>query len=461
MFALITGLLTPVAAPAAVSSAPSVWTQVAGPPGAVAAGPIKHLIFIIQENRSFDHYFGTYPGADGFPSPLPCLPDNWYPSQCDQPYLNHVDSNEGNPHGNKWQEISIDGGKMDGFVNAREQFLGSRCKGAKNRGRTLPGTYEDEGIVNAKHCIIDVMGYHDGTDIPNYWAYASHYVLYDHFFEPVISWSQPNHLAIFSGWSAKCTQLDPPDIDSCANSWGGNFWNAKDPEPSLWTDITYMLHWNFVSWGVYLDGGQGGTFSHDSVPAIWNVLPGFETVNDDGELANTQLNLTQFFSDAAAGTLPQVSWILPHYADSDHPQASVRQGETYVTGLVNAIMKGPDWSSSAIFVEWDDPDGFYDHEPPPFQFDQLGLGIRVPALLISPYALRGYVDHQVCSSDCFLKLIEDIFMKGVRMKDSGRPDPRPDYRDSQPAYGDLRLDFDYGQTNPQLILSTHPMSLLH
>ena len=125
-------------------------------------------------------------------------------------------------------------------------------------------------------------------------------------------------------------------------------------------------------------------------------------------------------------------------------------------------MSGPDWNSSAIFLTYDDIGGFYDHEPPPFNFDSLGLGLRVPALIISPYAKKGLVDHQVCSTDCYLKFIEDAFLDGERMSQAGRPDPRPDYRDAQPAYGDLSDDFDFIQP-PQAaaILSTHPMTMLH
>ena len=191
-------------------------------------------------------------------------------------------------------------------------------------------------------------------------------------------------------------------------------------------------------------------------------MPGFETVQDDGQVANALLvQQSQFYSDAAAGTLPAVTWLLPKYYDSEHPQASIVHGQTYLTGLVNAIMQGPDWSSSAIFVIWDDADGFYDHEPPPFNFDKLGLGIRVPAFMISPFARPGLIDHQVCSSDCFLKLIEDVFLKGERLSQSGRPDPRPDYRDEEPQYGNLLDDFDFNAPpRPPLVLSTHPMTML-
>jgi phospholipase C len=314
----------------------------------------------------------------------------------------------------------------------------------------------------AKRCIVDVMGYHDGTDLPNYWAYASNFVLMDHFFESVESWSKPNHFAIFSGWSAKCTEVDPPNVDSCSSSFGGTPWSAdKHPMPDLWTDITYLLYQNGISWGVYLDHGQGNPFGQHGTPGIWNVLPGFETVQQDGQVANAELDQTQFYSDAAAGTLPQVTWLLPEYYDSEHPQASIAHGQSYVTGLINAVMEGPDWNSSAIFVVYDDADGFYDHEPPPYQFDELGLGIRVPAWMISPYAKQGYIDHQVCSTDCYLTFIEQTFLNGESMSQAGRPDPRPDYRDAQAAYGDLANDFDFSQAPRRpLVLSTHPLTLL-
>jgi phospholipase C len=425
------------------------------------AGVLNHLIFIVQENRSFDHYFGTFPGADGFPSPLPCLPDEWYPSQCDMPYLNHEDGNIGGGHNRVWQVANIDGGKMDGFVVSREKQLGNHCK-PPNEGRVLGGTWiDDEGFPHVAACTIDVMGYHDGTDLPNYWAYASTYVLEDQFFEGDTSWSEPNHFNIFSGWAAKCTEQNPPNVNSCASTYGGDVWGPRYTTPDLWTDITYLLNQNNVSWNVYLDGGQGKPFDQKHVPGIWSVLPGFETVQDDNQVGNAEVNLTQFYVDAANGGLPQVTWVLPKYFDSEHPQARISDGQTYVTGLINAVMSGPDWSDSAIFVTYDDSDGFYDHVPPPVAFDSLGVGIRLPAWIVSPYAKTGYIDHQFCSSDCYLKFIEDTFLNGERMNQAGRPDPRPDYRDTQPAYGDLTNDFDFSQ-NPRapLILPLHPMTLL-
>jgi phospholipase C len=430
---------------------------------------IQHIVFIVQENRSFDNYFGTYPGADGFPSPLPCLPSNWYPSQCFSPYLEHKANQLGGPYSSSYQEQDIDGGAMDGFIEAREKELRhSKCNPA-NQARGIrvanPEVVIDDDEVGPQiaHCTQDVMSYHDGTDLANYWAYAQNYVLMDHFFESVHSQSHPSHLEIFSGWAAKCKQLDPPDVDSCfSDANPGQIWGDRFPEPYLWTDITYLLYQNNVTWKAYLDGGLGPLHDHATVGALWDVLPGFETVQEDGQVANAEINMTEFYSDAANGTLPQVSWLLPHYNDSEHPQANIYQGQSYVTGLINAIMNGPDWSSTAIFVVWDDIGGFYDHQAPPFRFDVLGLGIRVPSLLISPYAQAGLIDHQVCSTDCYLKFIEDVFLNGERMSQSGRPDPRPDYRDEESDYGDLINDFNFNQAprNP-MVLSTHPMTLLH
>jgi phospholipase C len=442
-----------LAVPASFALAASVP---AAPSSAAGLQKLQHLIFIIQENRSFDHYFGTFPGADGFPKPLPCLPSQRHPSQCETPYPNHYAINYGGPILAEYQKPDIDGGKMDGFVVQREKQLAREgCPYDDEIGGAEP-----DCTPGGPGDVVDVMGYHDGTDLPNYWAYAQTYVLQDHFFESAHSWSQANHLELFSGWVAKCKE-NPPDVNSCATSFGGSVWGDKHPMPYLWTDITYLLYQNGVSWHVYLDGGEGKSFGSHGVQGIWNVLPGFQTVQDDGQVGNALIDLTQFYTDAAAGTLPAVTWVLPEYYDSEHPTAPVKRGQRYVTGLINAVMSGPDWNSSAIFVAYDDDGGFYDHEPPPFNFDTLGLGIRVPAWIVSPYAKSGYIDHQVCSTDCYLKLIEDVFLGGERMSQAGRPDPRPDYRDVQPAYGDLANDFNFAQApRPPLVLPLDPMSLL-
>jgi phospholipase C len=192
-------------------------------------------------------------------------------------------------------------------------------------------------------------------------------------------------------------------------------------------------------------------------PGIWNPLPSFTDVRSDGELSNVQ-TLSNFFSAAKSGTLPAVSWIDPNGTVSEHPTALVSTGQTYVTGLINAIMQSPNWSSTAIFLSWDDWGGFYDHVVPPV-VDANGYGLRVPGIAISPYARQGMVDHQVLSHDAYNKFIEDDFLGGQRLDPAtdARPDPRLDVREANPLLGDLRADFDFNQRpRVQVILPLHP-----
>jgi phospholipase C len=288
-------------------------------------------------------------------------------------------------------------------------------------------------------------------------------VLQDHMYESVHSWSFPSHLFLVSGWSANCS--DPNNPESCVGELDPKNRTAASPTPFAWTDLTYLLDQHGVSWDWYLDQGAqlpGATsLGKGGVPTIWNVLPGFTDVHQDQQTGDIQ-NLTSFFAAAKAGTLPAVSWILPNAADSEHPPALVSTGQSYVTGLINAVMQSPDWDSTAIFLTWDDWGGFYDHVVPPTA-DELGYGIRVPALLISPYARAGTVDHQTLSFDAYLKFIEDVFLNGQRLNPAtdGRPDSRPVVRENLPQLGDLLTDFNFSQTPLKpLVLSVHPTTTL-
>jgi phospholipase C len=157
--------------------------------------------------------------------------------------------------------------------------------------------------------------------------------------------------------------------------------------------------------------------------------------------------LRGFFTAARKGSLPAVTWITPTQRVSEHPPGLVSAGQTYVTALINAIMHGPDWKSTAIFLTWDDWGGFYDHVVPP-RVDQNGYGLRVPAMVISPYAKRGFIDHQTLSFDAYAKFIEDDFLGGTRLdpRTDGRPDARPDVREDAPQLGNLVRDFNFHQT---------------
>jgi phospholipase C len=180
-------------------------------------------------------------------------------------------------------------------------------------------------------------------------------------------------------------------------------------------------------------------------PGIWNPLPSFDTVRQDHQLSNIR-DTSSLFRALRRGTLPAVSWVVPNGVVSEHPTASIASGERYVTGLINAISRSPEWSSTAIFLAWDDWGGFYDHVAPP-RVDGHRYGFRVPALLISPYARRHYIDHQQLTFDAFTKFIEDDFLGGQRLDPTtdGRPDARPSVREDLPRIGDLRHDFDFSQ----------------
>jgi phospholipase C len=425
-----------------------------------ARARIKHIIIIMQENRSFDHYFGTYPGADGIPMqngvPTVCINDP-ATGQCVKPYHDANDINYGGPHAAAAAVQDIDGGKMDGFIQAVEAARRLVCLNPFTPGCTSGNNGPD------------VMGYHDAREIPNYWAYAQNFVLQDKMFEPNASWSLPAHLFMVSGWSAKCTRSgDPMSCTNSLNNPGRGLLAGGTQEDYAWTDLTYLLYKKNVSWAYYLTEGtepdcENGEFTCPqkaqklNVPGIWNPLPNFTTVHDDNQLGNIQ-PVANFYDAAKNGTLPSVAWIVPEGAISEHPPASVHAGQAYVTGLINAMMQSPEWDSTAIFLSWDDWGGFYDHVTP-LTVDQNGYGLRVPGLLISPYARRGYIDHQTLSFDAYLKFIEDIFLNGQRIdpKTDGRPDPRPTVRENVSQLGNLISEFDFTQQPlPQLVLPVDP-----
>jgi phospholipase C len=462
------GVLTAAAALTAACSGGG--TSAAPPHTAAATGihTIKHVVVIMQENRSFDSYFGTYPGADGLPAGA-CAPDPAH-GGCVRPFHDTNDRNTGGPHGAANATADVNGGAMNGFVGQAEA------------GRKDCADPNDPacGTVAAT---TDVMGYHDGADIPNYWAYAKNFVLQDHMFEPNASWSLPSHLFLVSEWSASCTQHGnpgsctnalqnpgaPPDFKAGRDTTGPSAAQPPGRPVYAWTDLTYLLHKENVSWGYYVMTGSepdcedaaaltcSPVQQNAKTPGIWNPLPYFDTVRADHQEANIQ-SLDAFTSAAKAGTLPAVSWVSPAGQVSEHPPGLVSAGQSYTTNLIDTIMKGPDWDSTAVFLTWDDWGGFYDHVAPP-SIDANGYGLRVPGLVISPYAKQGYIDHQTLSFDAFDKFIEDDFLHGRRLDPAtdGRPDPRPDVRENAAQLGDLSSDFDFTQQpRPPMLLPVNP-----
>ena len=409
---------------------------------------IKHVIVIMQENRSFDSYFGTFPGADGIPMrdgiPSVCLP-HLEGGPCERPYHDLHFRNKGGPHGAADFARDMDGGRLDGFLMHAEQAR-TGCRDPNDPECSRKGP-------------VDVMGYHDAREIPNYWTYARNYVLQDHMFEPNASWSLPAHLFMVSEWSARCTTTDPFSCTNALQAPGSppdRTHLLRRPPIYAWTDLTYLLHRYGVSWRYYVFKGYEPDCEDDKMfckpvpqnaqtPGIWNPLPWFTTVRDDHQVRDV-VSLRHYFTAARLGRLPAVSWIIPSQSVSEHPPGTVNAGEKYVTRLINAAMRSPEWKSTAIFLTWDDWGGFYDHVKPP-KVDGNGYGFRVPGLVISPYARRGYIDHQILSFDAYVKFIEDDFLGGQALdpRTDGRPDPRPTVREHNAILGNLVHDFDFDQ----------------
>ncbi len=444
----------------------------------LAATPLQHVIIIMQENRSFDSYFGTFPGADGL-RPGTCIPIN--PANtalgCIAPYHDPHDANAGGPHDAPDAQADLDDGishaRMDGFIYQQDLAATAACP--------FPDAPGCGGIARGvtQH---DVMGYHTNAEIPNYWAYASNFVLQDHLFEGVRSWSLPSHLDLVSEWSALCT--DHNTALSCTTAPNADFpiGDARYP----WANLFHLLDAQNVMWKYYLGEGPepdcaDGALTCDpqvqtsTVASIWNPPPYFAWVQAQGP-AYLQLHnppIEQFLEDIRQGTLPAVSWIVPSQTYSEHPPAGVTAGMMYVTSLVNAVMESPYWKNTAIFITWDDWGGFYDHVPPinvdtntsatPIQ----GWGLRVPGIMISAYARRG-IDPQLFSFDSYATFIEDLFLGGQRLVPTvlSNPDHRPTVRDALRTLklpngtvmpvGQFINEFDFTQPpRPPLILTTH------
>ncbi len=458
---LVTGCATTVSASSTAPPPPATEPLNTVPASSLhGIHKIQHVIVIVQENRSFDSYFGTYPRADGIPMkhgvPTTCSRDS-VTQRCVRPYYDTSMVNRGGPHNVANDRADVNGGRMNGFVGQAVHVHTRKCGTA---------VLDPSCTINVRHP--DVMGYHDYHQIPNYWSYARHYVLQDHFFTSDDGWSDPNHESIVSGWSALCTS--PTDPMSCRSSADETGQVIRRPgQPAYpWTDLTWLLYHHGVSWAYYISAGQspdcadgvmGCKFrpQRATTPSIWNPLPRFTDVLQTHQVNHVQ-DSSLFFKAARAGRLPAVSWVIPNYAESEHPPASIKRGQAWVTSIINAVMRSKDWRSSAIFLTWDDWGGFYDHVKPP-RVDSLGYGIRVPGLVISPYARHSFIDHQVLSPDAYLKFIEDDFLGRQRIdpKTDGRPDSRPDVRENEPILGDIRADFNFHQRpRPPMVLKLHP-----
>jgi phospholipase C len=304
---------------------------------------IKNVVIVLQENHTFDNYFGIYPGSDGIIGKEICLPETkGSSSPCVSPFhetsLTPVDMN----HNWKSAHADYNGGKMGGFVYS---------EGSK-----------------------ETMAYYERADIQRYYKAADNYTLCDKYFTSVMSESAPNHLFLVAGTS-------------------GGIIDDNVPATLNFPPIFQQLDQKAISWKVY-----GFTKWYESFDYI--------RMNPTKKVSNFASSHS-FSSDLKNGDLAQVSWIVGAPGGDEHPPANIQAGENSVADdIVNGIGASEYWNSVAVFVTWDDYGGFYDHVVPP-QVDQFGYGFRVPCLIISPYSRVGFLDNVVNDHTSILRFVED------------------------------------------------------
>jgi phospholipase C len=343
-----------------------------------APSPIRHLILILKENHTFDNYFGQFPGADGARTVVVDGRAQAPPVAADR--TSDID------HSFRAAHAAYDHGRMDGF---------DRVPGAGVNGFPL------------------AVAQYRAAEIPDYWTYAREFVLYDRYFTSVLGPSAPNHLyllAASSGGVIGNPSGVPGGEAPCATRQGRIQVLTRDggvatARPCLdLPTVPNLLSARGISWSGY---------------GFWAMTLLSRIYNDPAMRAHLR-PAGAFARDARAGRLPAVSWVWG-FRD-EHPPHSVCDGMWWTVEQVDAVMRGPDWPSSLILITWDDWGGWYDHVAPP-RVDRFGLGFRVPALVISPYARRGHVSHRLTEHTSFPKTIETIYgLPSLTARDAGAAD---------------------------------------
>jgi phospholipase C len=412
---------------------------------------IKHLVIIMQENRTFDNYFGKYhpqKDEDGKDQQIDTIP-SWFAS-------------DGTPAGITYDNGSSKTASPIHFaatsapMYAHDYSSAQICLGTNRETKyLLPEDFikasKDVGNRNND----EIMGYHTSDELPAYHLLADNFVLQDRMFEPAPSYSKVSHLYLFSEWSAECsggtcvTNIQAPangqrNPDGSVASWCS--WNSLGNLISTY----YPGHWAWavfqgVGWTPETSAGCGRFDYSDNLIDIefWNPLAYF----NDTKSTYHDWSVERFFYGLARTPtyMPAVSWIVPQGNVSEHSnwsaEHSLERGHRYVATIIQEIMEHPMfWDSCAIFLAWDDWGGFYDHARPPVTADGFGYGIRVPGLLISPWARKGFVDRQTLSFDAYARFIEDVFLEGKRIPTT---DKRPEERETEPKMGNLLYSFDF------------------
>lgn len=352
------------------------------PTTATATTPIKHAVFIMMENRTFDSMFGRFPNANGY-----------LEARAPNPTLDYE-------HNGPSAIAAIDGGKMDEFpARGYMQFTQS--------------------------------------DIPNYWSYAQQFGLSDNFFTAQMGDSSPQHVSWMAAQSGGI--FDAAQQTGCTSQQNTLIYSRDTSANNYWSYPCYtinslpdILQQSGISWKYYSNVG------------IWD---GASMMQQFYKSPNNIHNPNQFVTDVQSGQMADVTWLTPPSSASDHPPVTIESGENFVTSAVNAVMQSKYWADTSIFITWDDWGGFYDHVTPPV-IDGVGLGSRVPLIVISPYARPNYISHAQGEFSSFVKFIEKDFNL-----------PNLGQRDALPQTSDLMDFFNWNQTpQPPLILNNVPVS---
>lgn len=337
--------------------------------------PIRHLVFIIKENRSFDNLFGRFPGANGATTGLLSTGQRVALGHMPDSFLFDVG------HDYNAARVATDGGKMDGF-------------------NLLPGAIQGNRDL--------ALSQFRQSDIPAYWSYASHYALDDGFFSTILGPSFPNHLVTVASQSGGVVN-NPVDILNGA--WGCDSGRHARVEritaqgasrfvrPCFdFNTIADDLSSRHVSWAYYAPTiGQPGY--------NWSVLDAIRHIRYSPLWHQDVRPQGAFFRDLAADRLPTVSWLTPDGSHSEHPPYSMCLGENWTVQRINAIMRSRYWKDTAIVLTWDDFGGIYDHVAPP-QRNAIMFGPRVPTIVISPYTRPHFIDHHTYDFNSVLRFVE-------------------------------------------------------
>ncbi len=343
----------------------------------VSCGPVRHVVIIVKENRSFDNLFGRFPGADG-------TRYAWKGKRKVKMGETPDVLSEDLGHGGLSAIQAVDNGKMDGFY---------KIPGAIQKGKDVADSQFRE------------------RDIPNYWRLAARFGLADHLFSNVLAPSFPNHLALVAGQALNV--VNNPKRVGNTEAWGCDaastarvqwYFKGKGGVRSPCFNVQTLAdeaNAAGVPWRYYAE--TAGKFGY-----VWSTLDAIRHIRYSKQWKTNVVPEAHFLKDALHGRLPPLTWLTPTWSGSDHPPQSECAGENWSVQAVDAIMHSKAWKNTVIILTWDDFGGFYDHMAPP-QHDLYRYGPRVPALVISPWSRPHFIDHSRYTFSSIVKFVESTY----------------------------------------------------